>query len=132
MSSFGKPTIYLAGGFSSGWQARAHNALRGYELLDPSRHGLKLPKEYTNWDLAAIRRCDTLLAYMEKGNPGGYALALEVGYAKALDRKIVLVEEHPDVRRHRSFNMVREVADYRFDDLTDALEFFVEGRYLRG
>lgn len=123
MSSLGKSAIYLAGGFRSGWQARARVVLEGYEVLDPSTHGLKDPKEYTEWDLAAIRRCDIVLAYMEKDNPGGYALALELGYARSLGRKIVLVEEHPNNRRHQSFNMVREVADHLFDDLNLALEF---------
>jgi nucleoside 2-deoxyribosyltransferase len=96
--------------------------LGDWEIIDPSSHGLPDPKEYTEWDLRGIRSADVILAYMEKDNPGGYSLALEVGYAKALGKRIFLVEEHPTVQRERYFAMVREVADSRFETLTQALD----------
>ena len=79
------------------------------------------PKEYTEWDLQAIRHSDIILAYMELHNPGGYSLALEIGYAKALGKKIVFIEEHPENERRKYFDMIREVVDYTFDDLESAL-----------
>jgi Nucleoside 2-deoxyribosyltransferase like len=113
--------IYLAGGFKSGWQDFVRGVLNGWQIIDPSSHGLPDPKEYTEWDLRGIRSADVILAYMERDNPGGYSLALEVGYAKALGKHIILVEEHPTVQRERYFAMVREVADLRFGTLEEAL-----------
>ena len=122
----GKPTVYLAGGFRSGWQNLARAALSShYDLLDPRQHALASPSEYTSWDLAAIRRCHVVLAYMEESNPGGYALALEIGYAHALGKHIVLVDVL-DQARSKYFAMVREVANYQASSLQDALANLVE------
>lgn len=115
-----RKTIYLAGGFRSGWQAKAKEVLLGFELLDPSLHNLDDPKEYTEWDLNAVRCSDIVLANMESTNPGGYALALEVGYAKALSKYIVLVDQIEDPKIDRYFEMVRQVSDIVFNDLNSA------------
>lgn len=117
------PTVYLAGGFRSGWQGKVHTALKGWRVLDPSAHGLLSPREYARWDLDAITESDMVLAYMERTNPGGYSLALEVGFAKALAKMIILVEEHDSDERRRYFEMVREVADKRFPSLDEAIVY---------
>lgn len=116
-------TIYLAGGLRSGWQKQVHASLKSWSILDPSTHGLDDPQDFARWDLEAIRRSDYILAYMEASNPGGYALALEIGFAKALEKKIFLVEEHPNDDRRRRFAMIRAVVDRFFPTLADALEF---------
>lgn len=118
-----RKTIYLAGGFRSGWQARAKEYLLDFYLLDPSLHNLEDPKEYTEWDLNAVRNSDIVLANMESTNPGGYALALEVGFAKALSKYIILVDQIEDPKVDRYFEMVRQVADIVFDDLGSALRY---------
>ncbi len=118
-----KPIIYLAGGFRTNWQAAVRAALPGVQLLDPSTHSLAEPADYTRWDLDAIRKSDIILAYMEETNPGGYSLALEVGYAKALGKLIILIDKHTGEKRRRYFEMVRQVADHRFDSLNEALLF---------
>jgi nucleoside 2-deoxyribosyltransferase len=117
-----RPIVYLAGGFRSNWQMTAKSAIPEFEWLDPSAHKLQDPMAYTQWDLDAIRRSDTVLAYLEDTNPGGYALALELGYAKALGKTILLVEFHSDDTRRKYFEMVRQVADRRFETLSAALE----------
>ncbi len=114
--------IYLAGGFKSGWQDRVTLLLPSLVFLDPREHKLDNAAEYTKWDLEAIQQSDLILAYMEKGNPGGYALSLEIGYAKALGKKIILIDEHDDTQRHRYFEMVREVAD----ECYDSFDYFIK------
>lgn len=117
------PLIYLAGGFRSGWQVLVKEALPRFGFLDPSLHNIQDPKSYTDWDLGAIRRCDILLGNMEASNPGGYALALEIGFAKALGKFIVLVDqiENPSVSRH--FEMVRQCSNVVFRDLQAAIAY---------
>lgn len=115
--------IYLAGGFRSNWQAEVAARLSNlYELLDPSAHGIQDPAEYTRWDLDAVRQSDIVLANMEASDPGGYSLALEVGFAKALDKRIYIVDQivAPSVKRY--FEMVRQCSERVFPTLDVALD----------
>lgn len=118
--------VYLAGGFRSNWQAQVVARLVGsFELLDPSAHNIQDPAEYTRWDLEAVRQSDIVLANMEASNPGGYSLALEVGFAKALGKRIFMVDqvEEPSVRRY--FEMVRQCSERVFPTLGEALDHLV-------
>lgn len=112
--------VYLAGGFKSAWQEKVKGELVGlYEFLDPSMHHIEDPVGYTHMDLEMIRNSDIILAYMEKDNPGGYALSLEIGYAWAKCKHVFLVDD-PD-RKH--FDMVRQCNDEIFPDLDSAIEY---------
>ena len=139
--------IYLAGGFKSGWQDRIVELLPNHKFFDPRKHELDNPSDYTDWDLNAIRQSDLIIAFMEKGNPGGYALSLEIALeskdaklaneviekkdiirkfdgeieARALDKKIILIDEHDDIQRKRYFEMVREVSDECYDSFDSFL-----------
>jgi len=114
--------IYLAGGFRSNWQSVVKSKLKGFELLDPGAHGIEDPVEYTRWDLAAVRDSEIVLANMEASNPGGYALALEIGFARALGKKIYLVDQIEDPSVKRYFEMVRQCSSEVFNTLDEAIE----------
>lgn len=118
-----KRKVYLAGGFHSGWQEQACRHLAGFQVLDPSMHNLDDPIAYTEWDLRAVRECDVVLANMESSNPGGYALAMEIGFAKALGKEVLFVDQIAEPNRKRHFEMIRQASDYVFATLADALEF---------
>lgn len=118
-----RKTIYLAGGFRSGWQGEVKLRLVEYDFLDPSLHQIQDPMEYTDWDLDAIRRCDIVLGNMEQSNPGGYSLALEIGFARALDKRIYLVDQITEPKMSRYFEMVRQVSDLVFNDLNLAIDY---------
>lgn len=116
--------IYLAGGFGSKWQTEVAVHLDGlFELLDPSAHNIQDPAEYTRWDLEAVRRSDIVLANMEASNPGGYSLALEVGFAKALGKRIFMVDQIEDPAMSRYFEMVRQCSERVFPTLAEALDY---------
>lgn len=117
--------IYLAGGLVSNWQDTVRRAVPDARFLDPRTHGLTAPDAFTAWDLAAIRKCDILFGYLETTNPGGYALSLEIGFAKALGKHVVLVDEKgaADPSAARSLRMVNAAADVRFERLDDALPY---------
>jgi nucleoside 2-deoxyribosyltransferase len=117
-----RPILYLAGGFRSGWQRKVHDRLSlNYLVLDPSAHGIRDRVEYTKWDLDAVKKSDIVLAFMESSNPGGYSLALEVGYAYALGKTILFVDD-VDQNRARLFDMVHAVASRVFASLDEAIE----------
>jgi hypothetical protein len=125
----GRLRIYLAGGFKSGWQNRLIMALPSFDYFDPRAHGLAMKKEYTAWDLEAIRRCDCVFAYFESQNPGGYALALEVGFAKALGKFVIFVDEKSpsDTQAGRYLEMVAETVDVHFNTFQEGIDFL--GKY---
>ena len=104
---------------------RVCRAIEDLRLLDPSKHDLDDPKELTRWGLRAIRESDVVLAYLDQENQNGYSLALELGYAKALGKTILLVEEHEPGERDKYLQTVREVADYCFDSLGEAVSYLV-------
>lgn len=88
--------IYLAGGFASGWQDQVKDALKHMEhveFFDPRENKMHDPRGYTNQDLRAIRECGMVFAYMESDNPGWPNLAFELGFAHALDKPIIFVNE---------------------------------------
>jgi len=119
------PAVYLAGGFQSGWQDRVKIAAPGLRYFDPRWHVLTEHNQYTFWDLEALRRCDWVFAYLEASNPGGYALALEVGFANALGKKIILVDEKSstDATAKRYLSMITECSDVHFQRFEDGVEF---------
>jgi len=119
-------TVYLAGGFRSRWQDNVKDNCAYLNIIDPSQHGLDKEDEYTAWDLEAIRGSDVVFAYAEATNPSLYGLSLEVGFAKALGKTIILVDEktdeHPEVGKY--LGMVRASSDVyfkRFDAGVDYL-----------
>lgn len=121
------PVVYLAGGMRSGWQDMMPC---GPRYLDPRSHGLTNPDDYTAWDLRAIGQCDVLFGYMEESNPSLYGLCLEVGYAKALGKRIILVDGlsrehqmvgHLHVPRARYFGMVRSCSNVVSPTLMDGI-----------
>lgn len=114
-------TVYLAGGFKSNWQDAVMSSCNDFIFKDPRLHNIQSPKDYTDWDLKAVEESDVIFAYMENSNPGGYALALEVGYAKALNKTIIFIEEELDRERNKRFDMVRACADYKVTSLTDGI-----------
>ncbi len=118
-----RKVIYLAGGFKSGWQNKVMTQLPIYDFLDPSQHNIKDAVEYTRWDLDAVRASDIVLGYMESTNPGGYSLALEIGFAHALGKTVLLVDEIKDPLVSKYFEMVRQCSGQVFNTLAQAIEY---------
>lgn len=119
------PVVYLAGGFRSRWQDAVKMEAPRLKYLDPRIHGIKAKEEYTVWDLDAVRKSDYVFAYLEATNPAGFALALEIGFAKALGKRVILVDEKsaadPSVARY--LEMITATSDLSFTSLPDGIQF---------
>lgn len=102
--------IYLAGDMQSGWQDNITNLLPQHEFIDPRTHGLTDPAEYTKWDLDGVSRADVVVVYMHSGNPSGFGLSIEAGYANGLGKKIVFIDQISEDWRSKYFNMLRQIA----------------------
>jgi nucleoside 2-deoxyribosyltransferase len=127
-----KNKIYLSGGMKSGWQQIVKTAFYiptsgtyWFEFFNPANHNLSDSKEYTAWDLFYTKHCDILFASMEESNPSGFGLALEIGYAKALGKTIILVDEKSktDESFAGKFKIVRESSTVVFEDFDKGVEF---------
>jgi len=114
--------VYLAGGMRNGWREVVKRVVPTHTYSDPSLHGLITEKEYTEWDLAAIRDADVVFGYMEFDNPSGIGLSNEIGYAYALGKYIIFVDESSEaksvymgmcrVEATMVFSLLREAIDH--------------------
>jgi nucleoside 2-deoxyribosyltransferase len=121
-----KTRIYLAGGLSSNWQEKIiYECDKTFEFYNPREHLLSSSAEYTIWDLHFLKKSDILFAYMERDNPSGFGLTLEVGYARALDKTIILVDEKSskDSFFQKNFEIVRSSSTIIYDNLIDGINF---------
>src|SRR5687767_4074591 len=104
--------VYLAGGMRSDWRDQV-KAVSGHTYIDPTQHKLEDAIGYTFWDLAAVESCDLVFAYMEKDNPSGVGMVLEIGYALGLGKKVIFVDE----QNNKYFAIVRESVSALYDTL---------------
>lgn len=122
-----RPKVYLAGGFRSNWQKKVIDACdNAFIFFNPSEHGLEInPNHYTTWDLFHVKECNILFVYMEKTNPSGYGLSLEIGYAKALGKTIILVDEKSSTNQsfERYFKIVQVSSNVVFCSLNEGIKF---------
>lgn len=118
--------VYLAGGMKSDWQSILINKFQdNFIFFNPQDHQLDNSKEFTTWDLHFINQSDIIFAYLQNDNPSGFGLTLEVGYAKALNKTIILVDERSknDIHFSSFFKIVRESANVVFDNFDDGINF---------
>lgn len=101
-----KLTVYLSGGMRGDWRQRVQAAVPCLTYINPQDHGLDIADEYTAWDLLGVRMADVIFAYLEDHNPSGIGLALEVGYAKALGKTVIFVDQ-----RGGYTDIIRSAAD---------------------
>ena len=121
-----KNRIYLAGGFRGEWHEYIIGKLGdNFTFFDPKNHSLESVKMYTAWDLYHVDKCDILFGYMAADNPSGYGLALEIGYAKAKNKLIILVDERSknDIEFSKYFSICHESSNVIFENLDDAIEY---------
>jgi len=110
--------VYLSGGMANGdWQKYLINEMPQVRFLNPCEHKLIRPREYLVWDLAAVRQSDVVFAYLSVDNPSGIGMAVEIGYATALGKLVVFVDEKHDPR----FNIVGACASYLCSTLHDGI-----------
>ena len=118
--------VYLAGSLNSDWQSQIINRFgNDFIFYNPKDHELNNSIEYTVWDLFYVKKADILFAFMEKDNPSGFGLTLEVGYAKAMGLTIILVDEKSniDLAFKENFKIVRSTATVVYNSLEDGMEF---------
>lgn len=121
-----KPKIYLAGGFKGGWHEKVIASLgKKFIIYNPQTHNLDDIERYTAWDLYHVDKCDILLGYMRSDNPSGYGLALEIGYATAKNKLVILVDERSalDESFKRYFAICHASSNIVLHSLDEAIDY---------
>jgi hypothetical protein len=118
-------TVFLAGSVGSDWRRRIRSVFPDLTFYDPRETELTSPAEYRGWNLFWLSRATIVFAYMERDNPSGYGLALEIGYAKAQGKFVILVDERSshDGGFSDRFALAHAVADVSFADLQQGIEY---------
>ncbi len=117
--------VYLAGGFHSGWQDKVKNAVQAV-YCDPrlKEPGITRLEEIATWDFHCIKQSDVVFACMERTNPSGFGLAVEIGYAKGLGKTVVLVlEPNHETHKDKYLQFLKKAADVTYESLEDAIHF---------
>jgi nucleoside 2-deoxyribosyltransferase len=135
--------VYLAGGFARkgkvDWREALYNTFGNvfwgnkvyfYDPFlkerDVRYKEVMLPdKNYWVWDKYAIKDSDIFFCYLQKTNPG-IGLYLELGYAHALDKTIILVIEYgngEEAIADRYRNECMSFADSTFYSLDSGIKF---------
>jgi len=79
----------------------------------------KKPNVYTTWDLHGVATAEVIFAYMEKDNPSGYGLSLEIGYALGKGKLVIFVNESTN----KHLPIVEEASSVLFKSLEEGLYF---------
>lgn len=118
-----KQKVYLAGGMHNDWRNMVYEKANPYFVFfDPMWNGMPEPPLYSMWDIHWVKQCDILFVYIDKENPSGWGTMLEIGYGKASDKTIILVDETDN----RYFKIAHHVADVVFDNIHDGIEYLVK------
>ena len=121
-----KTKVYLAGGFGNDWQNSITQTLgENFIFFNPKKHGLMEERQYTVWDLHFISQCDILFGYLSSENPSGYGLCLEIGYAKGMNKTIILVDEKSSIDEEfaRYYKIAHATASIQFSTLQDGINY---------
>jgi len=118
-------SVYLAGGMKSNWAEEViGNFSYEFSFYNPKTHGLSNPEHYTQWDIHHLHNSEIVFVYLEKDNPSGVGLALEVGYARAMNKTIILVDEKtPNEIEVDKYGIVRNSANVVFDTLEEGIGY---------
>lgn len=118
-------SVYLAGGHRNPWREQVKSCVPGLTYFDPAQHGIADARAYTAWDLEAVRRCDVVFAFLESTNPSGFGMALEIGYAAALSKHVVFIDEKSatDSNLERYLRILHEASSASFQTLDDGIGY---------
>lgn len=118
--------IYLAGGIRSNWQEKVTSSVDA-EFYNPRTKEVDKVltlKEFGTWDLHHIKKCEIVFAYMERTNPSGIGMSVEMGYAKALGKTVILCLEEGNERIKDGYlQFMKKVADITFTDIDEAINY---------
>ena len=120
-----KSKIYLAGGWGK---------FRNVVMNDTDASWLN-PESMTvsiNWfesETDAVKGCDGMIAWFEKGNLSGFGMTYEMGIAFALNKPYLLIVEEPEMLKYK-FSMQSKGAEKTFERWEDCLDYINQTNWM--
>ena len=114
--------VYLSGGMKGCWQDEVIRTCPENTYFDPRSHKLEHTADYTQWDFEHVKRSDLVFACFAKDNPSGFGMCAEIGFAKALGIRIILVDE----KKLPSWDIVRELCVFVTDNIQYGCDYMLE------
>ena len=126
-----KQTVYLAGGFKSDWADKVKECSDNFNWVNPKEKEYKNGErvimnvnEYGSWDLHYIRKSDIVFVYVERSNTSCIGLSVEAGFAKGLDKTVILVlEPSHETIKDEYLSFITQVASIVFEDLESGINY---------
>ncbi len=121
-----KPKIYLAGGLRSNWQKKVTSTVDAvFYNPRPKEIGESLSlDEFGTWDLHHIRKCDVVFGFMEKDNPSGIGMSVELGFARGIGKTVILcLEKDNQFTKDKYLMFMEKVSDVVYDNLEDGIKY---------
>ena len=120
-----KSKIYLAGGWGK---------FRSIVMNDTNADWLnpETMTDRTNWfesETEAVKECDGLIAWFEKGNPSGFGMTYEIGIAFALNKPYLLIVEDEEMLKYK-FTMQSSGSEKTFNSWEEALEYINDKNWM--
>lgn len=120
-----KSKIYLAGGWGK---------FRTIVMNDTNADWLN-PETMTNnenWfdlEIDAIKKCDGIIAWFEKGNLSGFGMTYEMGVAYGINKPYLLIVEDPEMLKYK-FSMQSKGSEKTFECWKDCLDYINQTNWM--
>lgn len=120
--------VYLTGGFRGDWHQQVIEQCPQFTFQQSVKYGVYDASKYILKELEMIKSSDVIFVYLESGSRDSHSLSLEIGYAKALGKSIILVDEKSSINFEfwQDWDMCRYACDSIFMTLEEGIN------YLRG
>ena len=117
--------IYLAGDLRTNWRDAFREQAPDFTYLDPQDHyHIKEETAYTFLDLLQLEQADLVVANLDPANPSLYGTSLEIGYAVAQGKSVLIIDQLTPAgdERARWFGMARSVSHIVVASVADAID----------
>lgn len=120
-----KPKIYLAGG----WGKFRDIVIRDTNADWQNPETMTNRENWFELETDAIKNCDGMIAWFEKGNPSGFGMTYEMGMAFSLNIPYILICEDEEMLKYK-FSMQSLGSERTFSSWEDALVYINNTNWL--
>lgn len=120
-----KSKIYLAGG----WGKFRDIVQRDTNAIWMNPEHMTIRENWFELETNAVKECDGMIAWFEKGNPSGFGMTYEMGMAFALNKPYLVIVEEEEMIAYK-FSMQCLGAVKFFTSWKEALEYINETNWL--
>ncbi len=119
-------TVYLSGGIRREWRNSVKERFKDVDFIDPMETYTPYASVYAWRNLQSITDCDIVFAFIEPTNHSGIGLSFELGYALALGKHTIFIDQSGTNRFEYPANAVASYVVGDFEEAMAILEYAIE------